>query len=185
MKAANLLKINLLPAEFLASQREFQKFRKIQLISIFVLMLLVFLSSLTIGLRVFQTQRVSAAQAVLDDNSSKVSLQKPKEVQLSVLKDRLSILRKLIANPSHQLEIFNIVNTLLPSQLIVNSVSVDAAGNIQLSMLATDISLLQNFIDKLMSKELNEGKIGGVEVASLVRSREAVYRVDLKVVANK
>ncbi len=185
MKGVNLLKINLLPAEFLAAQKEAQKFRKVQLLSISLLVLLVFLSSLAIGLRVFQTQRVSAAQSELDDNSSKVSAQKQKEAQLSILKGRLSSLRKLIANPSKQLETFNIVNTLLPAQVVVNSISVDSSGNITLSLITADISVLQNFIDKLISKEVNEGKISKIEISSLVRSREAVYKVDLKIVSDK
>lgn len=185
MKNANLLKINLLPAEFLAAQKEAQRFRKVQFLSVFILVSLVFLSSLAIGLRVFQTQRVNAAQGALDDNSAKVGAQKQKEVQLSILKDRLAALRKLTESSSKQLEIFSVVNTLLPAQIVVNSIGIDASGNMQLSVITTDISVLQNFIDKLVSKEINEGKINEVEIASIVRSREAVYKVDLKVVSAK
>ena len=185
MRSVNLLKINLLPAEFLAAQKEAQKFRKIQFISVSVLVLLVFLASLTIGLRVLQTQRVNAAQISLDGSSAKVSAQKQKEAQLVILKDRLTSLRKLITNPSKQLETFNIVSILMPSQVVVNSISVDPNGNITLSLITADISALQSFIDKLMSKEINEGKISKIEISSIVRSREAVYKVDLKVISDK
>ena len=73
----------------------------------------------------------------------------------------------------------------MPSQVVVNSISVDPNGNITLSLITADISALQSFIDKLMSKEINEGKISKIEISSIVRSREAVYKVDLKVISDK
>ncbi len=184
MKQGNLLKINLLPQEFLASQKEYQKFHKIQIACILIILTLAFLASLTVALRVIQTQKVSAAQELLDEYTNKVGGFKETEAQLLVLKNRLSAIGRLSLEPSKQRLMYNLINQLLPSQIVVNSLNVDSLGNVNLALIAQDVTSLQVLLDSLLDPASNEGLISKVEVENLTRSRDGFLRVGLKIVPN-
>lgn len=181
MKQGNLLKINLLPGEFLASQKEYQKFHKIQIVCILIILTLAFLASLTVALRVFQTQRVNAAQTLLDEYTNKVGSFKETEAQLLILKNRLSTIGTLTGSPSKQRQMYNLINQLLPAQIVVNSMNVDSNGNVTVAVIAQDVNSLQLLLDNLLSPESNEGLVSKVEVENLTRSRDGFLRVGLKI----
>ena len=143
-----------------------------------------FFSSLTVALRVFQTQRVNAAQSQLEESTNRVSSFKETEAQLSILKNRLGTIGKLTETPSKQRQMYNLVTELLPPQMVLNSVTVDSTGSVSLSLIAANIDAVENLTDSLLDTEKNEGLINKVEVENLTRSRDGIFRVGLKVTTN-
>lgn len=176
-----MIKINLLPSEFLIAEREYQNFRKIQLICVLVILSLIFLSSMTIALRVLQSQRIVSANEQLDQLTSKITADKSKEAQLLILKNRIDLLQKISESPSKQKALYNLVNQLIPKEVLVSDMSVDNSGNIGLSLVVLQTGYFENMLDNLTSKEKNEGKIKTIEIETLTRTRDGVYRANIKV----
>lgn len=176
-----MLKINLLPSVFLVAEKQYQKFKKIQLVCIVIFLGLIFLSSMTIALRIFQSQRVESAKAQLDQLTSQITSEKGKEAQLLILKNRMEVLEKLSSAPSKQKALYNLVNQLIPKEVFISSMSVDNTGNIGLSLVVLQTEYFEKLLENLTSKEKNEGKIKTIDIESLTRTRDGVYRSTLKI----
>lgn len=174
-------KINLLPIQFTEIQKEQKKFSRIQYISIGLILTLVFLSSVTLALRILQNQNVSAGQASLKLVSDQVADFKSTESSLVVLKLRLAAIDALSADPSKQRAIFNVVERLTPQSITISAMTLDKSGNISLSATTLSYEDIQLMIANLISKEKNEGKIAGVTLESLTRGRDGIFRVGMKV----
>lgn len=179
-----MLKINLLPAEFLAVEKEYQKFKKIQLVCIALVLVLAFLSSATVALRVLQSQKVATAQEQLDQLTNKVTGYKNKEAQLLILKSRITALQSLSEVPSKQKSLYNLILQLIPREVVVSGVSIDNAGNLAISLLVPESISLENLLNNLTSKEKNEGKIKEIQVDNLTRTRDGVFRTNLSLKPN-
>lgn len=178
----NKISINLLPAEYTGLLKEYTKFYKIQTISIILILVLIFLSSITVALRLFQSQRIKIAQANLEDVTTKVTQQKPKESSLTVLKSRLSTIDQISSLPSKQREMYNLVSSLLPPSLNISNVSVDKSGGMLLSIISQDFSNIDSFITQLTT-DPSQNKINQVIIEGLSRSRDGTYRGNLKIIA--
>lgn len=178
-----MIKINLLPSEFLSIQKEYRKFKKIQLICISVMLVFAFLSSMTVALRVFQSQKVNTAQNQLDDLTNKVTGFKNKEVQLLILKSRIGAIEKLTDAPSTQRSLYNLIYQLVPSNVQINSVAIGSGGSVGLSIIVPDANTLEELLNNLLSKEKNEGRILEVGIENLTRNRESPFRASLTIKA--
>src|SRR3990167_2490498 len=98
----NPILINLLPQEFTKLQIEQAKYYKLRLIAVVSLMLMVFLTSVTVALRILQSRNIEAARFTLQAAETKVSQFKQTEVSLVVLKDRLDNINQIISTSSNQ-----------------------------------------------------------------------------------
>src|SRR5437588_594087 len=96
------ISINLLPVEFTQEQVKNAKFYKIQARGIVIILIMIFLASLTIALRILQSHNIQQVQAQVDETSQKVSNLKDKEVALAVLKNRLATIGQYLGVPSKQ-----------------------------------------------------------------------------------
>ena len=175
--------INLLPQEFTKAQLEQAKYYKLRLVSIASLMMMVFLASITIALRVLQNSNLDQARFTLEAAEGKVSQYKQIEVSLVVLKDRLSNINQIIATSSKQNAMYSLINSLIPPTISIDSITVDRNGNTVLGLSTNDSEVLDDFITSLVDSSKNEFRITFVEVDSFSRSRESLYRAHLKVVA--
>lgn len=173
--------INLLPAEFTKERVKNVRFYKIQILGIGLILVVVFLSSFTVALRILQSQRVKQAEGQLNEAQQKVTSYKSKEATLMALKNRLKAIDQYYGVPSLQVSMFNLLNTLLPSSIKVNSLSVGKTGDISFSAVVQNSVLLDEMITDLTDKDKNQGKIESVFIDSLNRSRDGVYRVDFKI----
>ena len=140
------LSINLLPIEYTGLQKQYEKFYKVQAFSIAIILILGFLASITVALRVFQSQQVRVAQADLDNFTNKVTNLKPKEASLVILKNRLSTIDQISSLPSKQRSLYVLVNKLLPASLQISSISIEASGDMLLTIVSPDYFSIDNLL---------------------------------------
>lgn len=175
------LSINLLPIEYAQVYASNERFRKIQSVGIGILVLLVFLSSATFVLSLLQNSNVIQAQTNLQAAASTVSQFKSQEESLVLFKDRLNNLQKISSTPSQSRTMYNLINTLMPASLVPTLIVTDTSGNISLSLATTNSDDVDNFITTLIDPHNNQGLVSKVDIESLSRGRDGIYRVNLKI----
>lgn len=178
------ISINLLPVEFITAESKTANFYKVQAVGIAVILVMVFLASMMVALRILQSSSINQIKLRLSEEEQKVSNFKNKEASLVVLKNRLGVINQYLGVSSKQVEIYKLINQLLPSSIVLTSFSIDPSGGAVLVGIAQDSSSVDNFITSLLDKETSGGKINEVSVDSLNRGREAGYRISLKVKTN-
>lgn len=173
--------IDLLPIEFKQQDVRNSRFLKVQTVGVIVILFVIFLASLTVALRVLQSQNISRIQSNLTRSEQKVSGLKDTQDSLHVLKDRVTTINQYLGTPSEQTQIFNIVTKLLPQSGILNSLSVSHANEVLILVSLPDGNSIDVLISRLTSSQYNEGRITQVEVENINRGRDGVYRVSLKI----
>ncbi|OGE64343.1 hypothetical protein A3I48_03000 [Candidatus Daviesbacteria bacterium RIFCSPLOWO2_02_FULL_36_7] len=175
------ISINLLPPEILAEQIKGSRFYKIQLIGITVILMMVFLLSLTVVLRILQNRSIVMAQVEMDAVLQQVSGLKSTEASLYILKNRLAVISKYLGVSSKQSSMYKLIDELIPSSAALNAVNVDKEGGVVLLLSVFDSDSLDTLITNLSQKESNEDKIDQVSIDSLNRGRDGIYRISLKI----
>lgn len=175
------ISINLLPIEFREQQLKRAKFYKVQLAGVAVILLMVFLSSLTIALRILQSQNILQLQKRVNASQQIVSGLKSTQGSLLLLKNRLTTIDQYLGSPSRQSQMYKLIAQLLPSSVTVTSISVDSGGNVLISAIMKDSNSLEDLINNLISKEKNQDKINQVSLETLSRGKDGVYRLNFKV----
>ncbi len=173
--------INLLPAEVRAEQLKEKKFSKIQGISVFILLILAFLASATVALGVLQSQEVKQVEGDLKQAEDRVSSLNPTESSLVALKDRLSSIEKIQGSASIQRTLYNLINSITPTSTSINNIAIDSSGLVVLSAVVDNAQGLEEFLDNLLSREKNEGKIKKLEIENLTRAKDGSLRLNLTV----
>lgn len=172
--------INLLPPEYKAAEVKTAKFYKVQAISVAAVLVVVFLASLSLALRILQNQNIKVAQANLTDQEEKVSQLKGRQASLFVLKNRLTSISEYLATTSVQAQTYRLLNKLLPPQIAINSLAVDRSGIALIVAVAQDPLSLDTLVSNLISKEA-EGQFGEVSIESLNRGKDGIFRLSFKV----
>lgn len=175
------ISINLLPPEILEQQFKKAKFYKIQTAGIVIVLLLVFLSSLTVALGILQNRNISMASAQVTQAEQKAANLKNTQATLLLLDDRLKAINAYWGVSSKQSSIYKLITKLMPSSIAVTAISIDRNSAAVFPIVAPDSISLEDFIIQLTSKEENEGKISQVVVDNLNRGRDGFYRVSLTV----
>ncbi len=175
------ISINLLPIEFKEQELKRTKFYKIQALGIGIVMLMVFLSSLTVALRILQSQNISQIQKKVAASEQKVSDYKTTQGSLILLKDRLTAISQYLGNPSKQSQSYKLISELLPPTISIGSVSIGKEGEILLFVATKDSNSMDTFITNLTSKEKNQDKISQVSLDTLSRGRDGIYKASFKI----
>lgn len=175
------ISINLLPPEFNAEQIKRTKFYKIQAVGVIVILVMTFLASISVALRILQTQNINEVKAQLSQEEQKIENLKDRQASLLILKNRLATINSYLGVSSQQAAIFNLINQLLPTSVSVTSLSVDRLGSVLISAVVPDSLTLDETISSLISEEVNQGKISGVAIESLNRGKDGIYRLSIKV----
>lgn len=169
------ININLLPAEDALKQKREKRFLLVQRVSSALLVMLIFLTAVTFGLKHLQRQNIQNLQSLAQQEETKVANFKSKESALFVLKNRLTTISQVVATSGIQADIYDLVVRGLPPSVAVSSLSIDKAGNITSSLVFPDGKTFDELLSKLLSKAQK------IEVESLSRGRDGIYRVSLKV----
>lgn len=177
------ISINLLPIEFTQTEVKRQKFVRIQAVGVGVILFMVFLSSLTVALRLLQSKNIDLVQSKVAHAQQQVSSLKDKQESLVILKNRLSTINQYLGTPSKQNSMLTLLSKLLPSSFSLNSISVDKGGDAVVVFLAPDPQTLDNFVASLTNSETNGDQIVSVSIDNLIRGRDGVYKVSLKIKA--
>ncbi|MBI2196745.1 hypothetical protein HYU45_04025 [Candidatus Daviesbacteria bacterium] len=175
------ISINLLPPEIIALEIKKTKFYKIQFAGVAVILVLVFLASLTVALRILQSRNISEVQAKLSQTEQKVSDLKSTQASLLLLKNRLAVIDKYLGVPSKQSAVYELIDKLIPSTVAINAITIDKADEVVLLALVPDAGSLDRLVSNLTDKESNDGRIAQVSVESLNRGKDGFYRISFKI----
>lgn len=172
--------VNLLPPEVAAQEIKRATFYKVQTIGVMMIMAVVFLTSVTVALRILQSHNIQAIQATLAVEEQKVSDLKSTQASLLVLKDRLEVLNQYFKISSKQTSNYNLIEKLIPASVVINGINIDKSGEIVFSALVPDSIDLDTLVSNLTNKETNEDRISQVSIESLNRGRDGNYRISFK-----
>lgn len=173
--------INLLPIEFKQEEVKRSKFVKVQTVGVIIILLMTFLSSLTVALRILQSQSIRQVQTRVTQAEEMVSELQGTQGSLILLKNRLGTINKYLGKSSKQSEIYHLIDSTAPPSVSITSISIDQTGSVSMVTLARDATSLEEFIQGLISKDANQAKISQVAVESLNRGRDGIYRVNFKI----
>lgn len=178
------ISINLLPPEFLAEELKRTKFVKVQTIGVGVILVMIFLASLTVALRILQSYSISQIQGRLGQIEEKVLNLKDRQASMILLKNRLAAINKYFDEPSIQSNMYALLDKLIPQSVAITSLSVDKKGDAVVIAVIPDSTSLDLFMANLLSPDRMMGKIKQVSIESLNRGRDGVYRLSLKIEVN-
>lgn len=174
--------IDLLPQEFRAEGVKRAKFYKIQTIGVGTILILTFLASLTIALRVLQSQEIQQIKNKLDLSEQKVTGLKNTQSSLFLLKNRLTTINQYLGVPSNKVSMFDTIEKLLPESISISSFSIDRSGSVLILGTAPDGDSIDNLVSALTSGAGgDQAKISQITVENLSRGRDGLYRFSLKV----
>lgn len=175
------ISINLLPAEMLVEKTKNTNFYKIQFLGVSVILVLIFLTSLTLALQILQNRNITTAQAKLKDSEERASGLVDTQTSLFILKNRLNVIGQYLGISSKQSSIYALLNKLIPSQATINAISVDKSGSAIILALLSDRENLELLLNNLADKEKNEDKFSEVGIDSLNRGKDGIFRISLKI----
>lgn len=173
--------INLLPAEMAVQRIKAAKFYKIQTVGVAVILIMIFLASLTIALRILQSHTISQIQDNLTKSQQKISDLKNTQASLFLLKNRLNAIDQYLGVPSVQSEMYKIISQLIPSSVSINSISINKGGEVLVLALIPDGNSLDELVTNLTLKENNQDKISQVSLENINRGKDGIYRLSLKI----
>lgn len=175
------ISINLLPPEVRAQEKKKARFYMIQAIGVVVTLVMIFLSSLTVALRILQNRNIASYKVRLASAEQKVSSLKSAEESLFLLKNRLAVIGANLGVSSKQSATFILIDKLIPVSVAVSAINVETSGEVTLTVLVPDSEILDALVNNLTMKENNGGNISKVSVESLNRGKDNFYRVALKI----
>lgn len=175
------ISINLLPPEFMAAELKASKFHKVQAIGIGVILFMIFLSSLTFALRILQNRTGELLQARLSKAEQRTADLKNTQASLILIKDRVKIIDQYFGIPSKHTTVYNLVDDLMPSSIIINAMTIERSGNLILLGATPDSQILDTFINSLTTNKTSLDLVKEVTIESLNRARDGLYRFTLEV----
>lgn len=175
------ISINLLPPEFRAEELKRAKFYKIQAIGVVIVLMMTFLTSTTVALRILQSHNIQQIQTRFSKAEQKVLGLKNTQASLMLLQNRLTTINQYLGVSSKQTSMYQLIDKLIPQSVSVNAITVDKSGQAVFTALVSDSQALDNLMTNLTSLETNENKISQVQVESINRGRDGIYRISFKV----
>lgn len=173
--------INLLPEEFRKEELKRAKFYKIQSIGVATILFMIFLASLTVALRVLQSNEIQNVKNGLTKSEQRISDLKTSQSKLTLLKNRLTTINEYLGVSSKQVQMYNLMGKIIPASVSINLISVDKNGETLILAQAPDGGSIDNLITSLTQGETNQDKITSVSIESLNRSKDGIYRISFKV----
>ncbi len=178
LEKMNNISINLLPPEATLNLKQQKKFRAVQKISTAILLVMFFLASITIPFRIMQDKNFQNIDAAAKTQVQTIEELKTKEIALTILKNRLSLITKVNKDPKVQTNAYNVVNDLTKN-LSVGSVQIDKNGLAAITLNFVDSNSLSLFLNNVTSA-IAEDKLAKISVNSLGRGPDGIYRADFK-----
>ena len=175
------ISINLLPKGFLTQELKSSKFYKVQAIGVAVILGMSFLVSLTVALRILQSNNIVPVQARLTQAEQRVSDLKSTQASLVLLKDRLEVINQYLGIPSKQTSMYDLIDRLVPSSVLINAITIDKSGEAVILASLPDSQTLDNLITSLTGSEGNQELVQEVSIESLNRARDGLYRISLRI----
>ena len=175
------LSINLLPIEFTQAEFKRAKFYKVQAIGVSVILSMVFLSSLSVALRILQSQNIKGVQSQVSASEQKVSDRKDIQASLLLLKNRLAVINQYLNSSSKQTQMYQLLDKLIPQSVLINSISFDKVAEVTILAQVPDSQTLDLLVDNLTNESSNDKRINQVSIDTISRGRDGAYRISMKI----
>ncbi|MBI2017864.1 hypothetical protein HYS92_02330 [Candidatus Daviesbacteria bacterium] len=172
------ISINLLPIEFREEQLKASRFYRIQAIGISIILLTVFFASLTVALKILQSQAVASAQSLVSQRQRAVEDFKTIQASLLLLENRLKTVSQFAGVPSKQNSTYQDLTKVIPPAASISSLSIDKEGNALIVAAVSDLNTLDIMFTNMIDEEM--GRFSEVSIESLSRARDGVFKVSLK-----
>lgn len=177
----NKISINLLPAELTVNKKEQAKFKLVQKLGGAVVIILIFLATVVVSLRIFQTGQINKVKSDIIFQEGEVGSLKSKETALAVLKNRVTLINEIVKSSADQPGLFNEVNSMVPAGVVISAFTIDPQGNVLMAVTAADRLNLSALLDNLTQS--SETSFKKVTVENLNRSRDGEYRANFSIQA--
>lgn len=175
------ISINLLPKEVLLQRKQSSKFATINTISVAILIILVFLSSATLAMRISQNFQLNEVKNNLTLAEQDVAVFQTKEAQLAFLKKRLEVINNLTNGDVKVKAIFNLILAIIPKDINVSEINVDKSGKMVIMISTTSLSSIETLISDLSSQEKNANLVKEINLDTLSKDKDGVYRLSLNI----
>ncbi len=175
------ISINLLPAEIIAQEFKKAKFYKIQFVGVAIILIMIFLASLTVALRILQSHNITVVQAKLNQTEQKAVDLKDTQASLFLLKNRLSIIDQYAGVSSKQSAMYRLLDKLIPQNVFISAITINKVDETILLASVPDAVSLDILMNNLILKENNEDLISKVSIESFNRGKDGFYRISLKI----
>lgn len=172
------ISINLLPPELALAQKGQDKFRLLQRLGIGVVMLLLFLASVAVSLRIFQTGQMGKIKSEIAIQEERVNGLKTKEASLAVLKNRVSLISEIVKTSTDQSDLYTEFIGRVPPGVNLSAFTLSGDGNILMAASMPNHQALSALIGHLT---IGSGAFRKVTIESLSRSKGGEYRASLSI----
>lgn len=175
--------INLLPVQSRTDQKAQKRFQLIQTSSIAILLILIFLASLVSAIHILQFQNVSKLKNEYKLREEKVLLLKDKEAQVSVLKNRLTLINQINKSSiKDKSKIYRSFLGYISPGVNISTVAIGRDGRVIASIIAGNILAFEQTLSNLISdSDAAKENISEIGIDSLSRARDGSYRASLKI----
>lgn len=175
------ISINLLPLDFTKARFEQEKFSHIQTFGIILITLFIFVAIASFAFRFIQSQNIDKLQKQLNGYEERLLTLQKREASVVILKNRLTTISQLTSTQSVNKSMYELMNSLTPVSIIINSLIIDTNGNMLLSGNTSDVFSLDSYLLSLVNKEKNKDRISGATLENLSRGKDGIYRFSLKI----
>jgi hypothetical protein len=172
--------INLLPPEFLYVNKHSKKEILANRLSVGVLAVVLFFTTILFTLNILQSSRLNELDQNMSVATSQVSALSREEGYVFILNDRLKSIRGQ-TSAFEKTDLFNLAVAIAPSGLQVTLLSVDRVGNLTVSISTVSLEQFDRFLSDLLNREINSDMVSKVDVENFSKSRDGVFRVNLKI----
>lgn len=177
---ADKFSINLLPPEVIMMDKQASKLTWANKFSVSALLVLVALTSATFGIRFFQNSAIDQDNQGLVLAQNQITDLKTKEAAAVFLTKRLDSIQALLGD-NKKSDMFILISALTPVDTQLSILSVEKNGSMIISASAPTITSIENFLITLQDKNKTTDIVAKIELENLTKSRDGLYRYDLKI----
>lgn len=173
------ISINLIPVQLETLKKDQAKKKILNRVSVTLLVIMIGLSSTILSLELFQRLNLSKSENDLKGIKNEISSYHDKEALIFVLKNRLTTVLSIVNRDSSQSQAYNLITSLMPSDVTLLSFSVNKGGQVALSGDTSSILSLNTFFNNLTDPVSNHGGVLGAKVENLNRVQSGKINFDL------
>lgn len=175
------ISVNLLPQDVILQRNHSAKLSLLNKLSITLLVVLTFFTSVTLTLRIAQSTELDHTRNNFAYAQDEVSGFKDKEEQLVILKRRLAGIESIIGSDTKKKALFNTILYLIPPGVQISDAEIDKKGVMSLTINTSSLDEINQYITALGSKDKNSDLVSRVDLDSLTSSKDNIYYLTLRI----
>lgn len=176
------ISINLLPPELLNVKRTNAHKSLLFKASIGILVIMIGVTGSLLFVNLIQNQALSQATEQNQEAHQQLDSLSSQQSAIFSLKQRLGTIDILIATTSATEQTFNLISSLLPADISVDSINIDKKNGITLSVKANDSTSFNTLVNNLTDPAINHGQITQATLNSLSLKGDLIYHAEIAIV---